>query len=175
MIMLHQGLRPVECPAKMRCAGDTSGGASRQLTVQSTNVHHLSSGPRISRRQALVRAGALTFGGLSLADWLRVRAQAAGTSAARDGRAVIQVFMGGGPSHIDLYDLKPAAPAEFRGEFRPISTALPGVHIGEHLPHLARALDHVAIVRSVSACQRRASAGFALDDDRLSTAAVGSA
>src|SRR5262249_29798544 len=54
------------------------------------------------------------------------------------------------PSHIDLYDLKPEAPAEIRGEFRPIATSVPGVQICEHLPELARVMDRVALVRSVS-------------------------
>ena len=58
--------------------------------------------------------------------------------------------MGGGPSHIDLYDLKPQAPAEIRGEFLPIATSVPGIQISEHLPHLARVMHRVAIVRSVT-------------------------
>jgi hypothetical protein len=107
------------------------------------------SGHRISRRTAL-EVGALALGGFTLADWLRGTAQAAGSTAPLRDTAVIQVFMGGGPSHIDLYDLKPDAPAEVRGEFRPISTVVPGIHLSEHLPQLARVLDRVAIVRSVT-------------------------
>ena len=56
----------------------------------------------------------------------------------------------GGPSHIDTFDLKPAAPAEIRGEFKPIATSLPGVQICEHLPQLARRMDRFCLVRSVS-------------------------
>jgi hypothetical protein len=63
--------------------------------------------------------------------------------------AVIQISMGGGPSHIDMYDLKPQAPREIRGEFQPIATSLPGFQISEHLPHQSRIMDKVAIVRSV--------------------------
>jgi Protein of unknown function (DUF1501) len=102
---------------------------------------------RLSRR-TLLQVGSLAAGGFSLADLLRCRAQAADTGA-RD-TAVIHVFMGGGPSHIDMVDLKPDAPAEIRGEFRPISTSLPGVTICEHLPCLAGALKRVAIVRSMA-------------------------
>jgi hypothetical protein len=110
----------------------------------------------ISRRAAL-QVGTLVLGGLTLADLLRERAEAAG--AANETRvdalpdkdtSVIQIFMGGGPSHIDMYDLKPHAPAEIRGEFRPIATDLVGVQIGEHLPHLAKTMSRVAIVRSVT-------------------------
>jgi hypothetical protein len=100
-------------------------------------------------RRTVLRIGSLALGGFTVADLLRCRAQAGDGQPARD-TAVIQVFMGGGPSHIDLYDLKPDAPAEIRGEFRPISTSLPGVYVSEHLPNLAKALTNVAIVRSVT-------------------------
>ncbi len=109
---------------------------------------------RISRR-VLLQAGGLALGGLTLSDLLRERSHAALTSQpkrdpAQRETAVIQVFMGGGPSHIDLYDLKPNAPAEIRGEFRPISTRLPGVQLGELMPQLAGVMDRVALVRSVA-------------------------
>lgn len=104
---------------------------------------------RVTRR-TLLRVGSLALGGLTLADLLRSRASAGNTAAQLRETAVIQIFMGGGPSHIDLYDMKPDAPAEIRGEFRPISTSIPGIQVCEHLPHLARAIKHVAIVRSVS-------------------------
>jgi Protein of unknown function (DUF1501) len=101
-------------------------------------------------RRAALQVGALALGSFTLADYLRCQAQDA-TSHRSDGpTAVIQVFMGGGPSHIDLYDMKPEAPAEIRGEFRPIATDVAGVEICEHLPHLARAMKHVALVRSAS-------------------------
>src|SRR5262245_5144703 len=75
--------------------------------------------PAIPRRNFL-RAGSLGFAGLSLADLLRCRALAAPSVASP--KSVIMVLLGGGPSHIDMYDLKPAAPAEIRGEFEPIRT-----------------------------------------------------
>lgn len=107
-----------------------------------------------SRRQAL-RAGGLSLLGLSLADLLRCRAMAAVTGAPRAasfGRAksCIIVFLKGGPSHLDTFDMKPAAPAEIRGEFQPISTSAPGMLFSEHLPRLARCADKLCIVRSLS-------------------------
>jgi hypothetical protein len=100
-------------------------------------------------RRTLLKVGTLALGGFSLSDYLRYAAQAVEPKQLTD-TAVIHVFMGGGPSHIDMWDLKPQAPAEIRGEFRPISTRLTGVQISEHLPHLAGALDRVALVRSVA-------------------------
>ncbi|MFN0056406.1 MAG: DUF1501 domain-containing protein [Planctomycetales bacterium] len=64
-------------------------------------------------------------------------------------RACILIFYQGGPSHLDTWDLKPKAPAEVRGEFRPIATAVPGLWAGEHLPHLARVADRLTIIRSL--------------------------
>jgi hypothetical protein len=64
--------------------------------------------------------------------------------------SVIQVFLEGGPSHLETYDPKPDAPVEFRGEFRPIPTAVPGVSIGELFPRQARVMDRLAVVRSLN-------------------------
>lgn len=103
----------------------------------------------ISRRAAL-QVGSLAMGTLTLADYLRCRALAATAEPAAPDTAVIQVFMGGGPSHIDLFDMKPEAPAEIRGEFRQVATSVPGLDICEHLPHLAQAMGRIALVRSVA-------------------------
>jgi hypothetical protein len=98
----------------------------------------------ISRRNFL-KIGA--FGaGLSLAEMLRLRAAAEGKSSPK---AAIMIYLPGGPSHMDMYDLKPEAPAEFRGEFKPIATNVPGVQICEHFPRQARMWDKLAVVRSV--------------------------
>lgn len=97
-------------------------------------------------RRAVLRAGALTLGGLTLADMLRARAL--GQAPVSGRKSVILIWQAGGPSHIDMYDLKPNAPAEIRGEFKPISTAVPGLQIGEHLPRQAREFDKVSVVRS---------------------------
>jgi hypothetical protein len=99
----------------------------------------------ISRRDFL-RVGALGLGGLGLADVLRLRGQAGTRPRAR---AVILVCLGGGPSHIDMYDLKPAAPAEIRGDFRPIRSRVPGFDLCELFPLQAQLTDQLAVVRTV--------------------------
>jgi hypothetical protein len=100
----------------------------------------------IARRELLV-AGALGLGGITLADLLR--AEATAPAAGRRPKSVIYIVLGGGPSHIDMWDLKPEAPAEIRGPFRPIDTCLPGVRICEHMPRQAAMLDQFALIRGV--------------------------
>src|SRR3569623_3653534 len=100
-----------------------------------------SRGGRISRRDALY-AGALALGGLSLADVLRF--QARGESASPRGKSVIMIWLRGGPSHIDSYDMKPAAPPAIRGEFQPISTYVPGIEFCEYMPKQAAIMDMLA-------------------------------
>jgi hypothetical protein len=94
-------------------------------------------------RRSFLQVGA--FGaGLSLAGLLRARA-ATGSS----NKAAIMIYLPGGPSHLDTYDLKPDAPKEYRGEFSPIATNVPGVRICEHFPMQAKIFDKLACVRSV--------------------------
>jgi hypothetical protein len=100
-------------------------------------------------RRVLLRVGVLGMAGLTLPDLLRLRAAAAHQGQRPKETAVIQVFLEGGPSHIDTLDPKPEAPAEFRGEFRPIAGNVPGLEVCELLPRVARVLDRVAILRSV--------------------------
>ena len=100
----------------------------------------------ITRREML-RVGGLALGGVTLADVLRGRASA--DSSAGRGKSVIMIWLRGGASHIDSYDMKPDAPAEIRGEFQPISTNLGGVQICEYLPKHAQMLDKLAIVRGI--------------------------
>ena len=100
----------------------------------------------ITRREFLT-VGALGLGGLTLADLLRLRGAGAGRNSSK---AVIMVWLGGGPSQLDMYDLKPEAPAEFRGEFKPIRTNVPGFDLCEHLPLQAQIADRLAVVRSLS-------------------------
>src|SRR3954462_4066019 len=103
----------------------------------------------VSRRNFL-QIGA--FGaGLTLADLLRAQsAQAAARKQpSRSQRAAIMIYLPGAPSHMDMYDLKPNAPAEFRGEFKPIATNVSGVHICEHFPRQAKMWDKLAVIRSV--------------------------
>ncbi|HSG70428.1 MAG TPA: DUF1501 domain-containing protein [Planctomycetaceae bacterium] len=100
----------------------------------------------MSRRDVLC-VGGLAIGGLTLADVLRSQAGAA--SGAARGKSVIMIWMRGGPSHIDSFDMKPEAPAEVRGEFNPISTNVPGIQICEYMPLLAGDMDKLAIVRGI--------------------------
>lgn len=99
----------------------------------------------VSRRDVL-RVGALALGQLTLADLLRERAAAGQTGR---GKSVIMIWMRGGPSHIDSFDMKPNAPAEVRGEFSPISTNVPGIDVCEYLPRHAQTMDRLAIVRGI--------------------------
>lgn len=102
---------------------------------------------QVSRRDVL-RVGGLAFAGLTLADVLRLRAAGEVPSTGR-GKSVIMIWLRGGPSHIDSYDMKPDAPAEVRGEFRPIPTNVPGIEICEHMPRQAQIMDKLAIVRGI--------------------------
>lgn len=105
------------------------------------------SGPVHIGRRGFLATGLGLFG-LSSADILRARAEAPAGSAKR--KSCIMIFLSGGLSHIDTFDMKPDAPREYRGEFRPIRTSAPGVQICEHLPRIARAAHHFSIVRSVT-------------------------
>src|SRR5207237_1693755 len=99
----------------------------------------------ISRRHFL-RAGALGLGGGTLAAVLREEAHGGG---AGPPKSVIYIVLGGGPSHIDMYDLKPEAPAEYRGPFKPIATKLAGVQICELMPLQAQIMDRLALLRGI--------------------------
>jgi hypothetical protein len=102
----------------------------------------------ITRRESL-QAGALTvLGGLGLGDLLRAEQSRTGRSAR--AKNVIVLFLLGGAASQDMYDLKPDAPAQIRGEFKPIATTVPGIRVCEHLPGLARWVHKTAIVRSVN-------------------------
>ena len=102
---------------------------------------------KISRRSFL-RVGGLALGGIAWADFLRLKA--AGAVAEGRGKSVIMICLGGGPSHVDMYDMKPEAPAEVRGEFRPISSNVPGMQLNELLPQQAKLADKFAVVRSAT-------------------------
>jgi Protein of unknown function (DUF1501) len=101
-------------------------------------------------RRSFLKAGVLGLGGLTLGDILRVRAGQAATGTPTRDTSVILIWKGGGPSHIDTWDLKPEAPAEYRGEFRPIATNVAGIQVSEHLPNSARQMDKFSILRSVT-------------------------
>ncbi len=98
-------------------------------------------------RRELMRIGALSlFGGLTLPRWV----EAARGGVRGPARSIIMFNLLGGPSHIDMFDLKPSAPDGIRGEFRPIATSLPGLQICEHLPRLARWMHRCTLIRSFS-------------------------
>lgn len=104
-------------------------------------------------RRHFLRLGGLALGGLSLPQLLR--AEAATTSAGgrpQSHKAVIMIYLSGGPSHQDMYDLKMNAPVEIRGSFRPIPTRVPGIEICEHMPRLASMMDKFTIIRSLHGC-----------------------
>jgi hypothetical protein len=103
----------------------------------------------ITRRQALRIGASGLIGGLSLPWLLKAQAEAS-TSRPAPAQACIFIFLEGGPSHIDMWDLKPDAPAEIRGPFRPIRTNVTGTMISEHLPLCSRITDKFTILRSHS-------------------------
>lgn len=109
---------------------------------------------RLSRRY-LLQAGALGAFGLTLPRVIQASESGSDNrweglaSRPRKVRSCILIFYYGGPSHVDTYDMKPEAPAEVRGEFRPIETSAPGVWVCDHLPHTARVMDKVCVIRSM--------------------------
>src|SRR5262245_59417163 len=106
----------------------------------------------ITRRELMCVGGLSLLGGLTWPGMLRARAT---PSRPEHGKAKAVIFFDllGGPSHIDMFDLKPDAPAEVRGEFRPIATSLPGLHIAEHMPRLAKWMHRASLVRTVTHTQ----------------------
>src|SRR6266436_10158624 len=97
-------------------------------------------------RRSWLRIGGLALGGLALPDILRAEAS---SGARNPAMGIIMVLLPGGPTHLDTFDLKPDAPAEIRGEFRPIATNVPGIDICELMPRLAGIADKLAFVRSL--------------------------
>lgn len=113
------------------------------LKFFSRNGHGYCDG--VSRRSFL-QLGAMSMGGLTLAGLLRAEAQAGVGSS---HKAIINIHLGGGPSHQDMFDLKPNAPVEYRGEFNPIKTNVSGLEICELFPQLATMADKFAVIRSL--------------------------
>src|SRR5437588_6149411 len=98
-------------------------------------------------RRSFLRIGGLGMAGLTLADIFRLEAR--GESSTPNHRAVINIFLGGGPPHQDMWDIKTEAPPEIRGEFKPINTNVTGIQIGEVFPKLADMMDKCVVIRSV--------------------------
>ena len=107
------------------------------LRLDAPKPAHLCSG--VTRRDFL-HAGAISALGLTLADYYAAKAN--GQAADRDVNCIM-LFLVGGPSQIDTWDPKPSAPAEVRGPFQPTATNVPGMHISEIFPHMARHADKV--------------------------------
>jgi hypothetical protein len=106
--------------------------------------------PGPSRREVL-QIGSLGFLGLGLDEWFRLRAQAENKSGSSTKlRSCILIWQAGGPSHIDTFDPKPNAGADVRGEFKPIATSVPGLTISEVFPNLAKVMDRVTLIRSMT-------------------------
>lgn len=99
----------------------------------------------VNRREFL-KIGALALGGMSMVDILAAEAQAGIKSS---HKSIIMVYLPGGPPHLDLVDLKPDAPQEIRGPYKPIETNVSGIQICEHLPRLAKMMDKFALIRSL--------------------------
>lgn len=113
------------------------------LTIQGGSRGSFCDG--ISRRDFL-KIGGLAMGGLSLPGLLAAESRA---GIRKSNKAIIMVFLPGGPPHQDMVDMKPDAPAEIRGEFKPIPTNVPGLDICEHMPRLAKMMDKVAVLRTI--------------------------
>ncbi|MEQ8789259.1 MAG: DUF1501 domain-containing protein [Pirellulaceae bacterium] len=101
-------------------------------------------------RRSWLSIGGLALGGLALPDILRAAAR---NKSGKSIKGVIMVLLPGGPSHLDMYDLKPDGPTEIRGEFRPIATNVPGVDICELMPRLAGRADRLTLIRSLMGFQ----------------------
>lgn len=104
-------------------------------------------------RRHFLKIGGLALGGLTLPQILAAEEsspKSRGKSLSH--KAVIMIYLSGGPSHQDMYDLKMDAPVEIRGSFRPIATNVPGIEICEHLPRLATLMDKVSVIRSLYGC-----------------------
>ena len=100
-------------------------------------------------RRSFLTMGTLGVAGLSLSDVMRLRA-AEGKSSAAPDTSVIFVWLAGGPPHLDMYDMKPDAPEEYRGPFRPIPTNVPGIDVCEHMPLHAKCADKYTLIRSIA-------------------------
>src|SRR5690349_15789491 len=121
-------------------------GLKESPMMTSDRANHGTHYAGVSRRNFL-RVGALTLGGLTLGDVLRLRAESVGRVARQ--KSIIMIFLHGGPSHLDMYDMKPDAPSEYRGEFRPIATNVTGMEVCELMPMQAKIADKFTILRGV--------------------------
>jgi hypothetical protein len=117
------------------------------LRITANDRHRYCDG--LSRRSFL-QAGVLGLAGLTLPDWLRHQAQAANKGKSTKDTAVILIWLDGGPTHMDMYDLKPNAPAEYRGPMKGAKTNVPGVEVCDLMPAHTKVMDKLAVVRSMN-------------------------
>lgn len=117
--------------------------------TQPRDANPIRIGQPLPTRRGFLTAGALGCAGLSLSQLLQHEAMARQSAAQKRLPSVIILWMRGGPSHLDTWDMKPEAPSEYRGEFRPIETSVPGISIVEHLPKSAEIMHKWSIVRSL--------------------------
>ncbi len=118
--------------------------------------------PLVSRRQAL-RIGGMGMLGLSLPQLWRAEALAAGRGSGppRRAKSVIFLFQWGGPSHVDMFDMKPEAPSDIRGPYKPVASSVPGMPVCEKLPRMAERMDRVTLIRSLThTMKNHNSAGY---------------
>ena len=115
------------------------------LHISKSNASRYCDG--VSRRHFL-RVGGLGMSGLGLPGLLRPKVRGSIRTEARD-KSVIMVYLPDGPSHLDMYDMKPNAPVEFRGEFNPIRTNVPGIDVCEHMPRHIGLADKFTIVQGL--------------------------
>lgn len=106
-------------------------------------------------RRSFLKVGTLGMGGLSLPQLLQAEES---TASPKRHKSVIMVFLTGGPPHQDMVDLKPEAPVEYRGEFSPIRTNVPGIDVCEHMPLLAQRMDQLAVIRTLVGSEGRHAA-----------------
>ena len=130
---------------------------------------------RRATRREFLKHSATAVSGLALPGLLTSGAIAS-LAAPRSNKSVIFVYLAGGPSHLDMYDMKPRAPAEIRGEFQPIHTNVPGIRVCEHLPLHAKIADKFAIVNGVETIDLHGAAvvatGFSASQGRSGLEAI---
>ncbi len=128
------------------------------LRLNSSSNPSVASGKSTSlSRRGFLQIGALGVGGLTLADLLRLEAEGASADSngksTRRHKAIIMIYMCGGPPHQDMYDIKIDAPAEVRGDFDPIKTSVPGIEVCQLLPGIARNMDKLVPIRTIVGCR----------------------
>src|SRR5690242_3814665 len=119
------------------------------MAEQDFDQHACDEYNRLGRRDFL-KVGMLSALGLGLSEYFAMGEASAKGLDNGSATSAILIWMGGGPSHLDTFDLKPGAPVEIRGQFKPVATSANGIQISEHLPRIAKVMDKAAIIRSMT-------------------------